>query len=186
MRTLSLQLIAATALLLCTGCQACYDNFMRFEAWKTERCCNLFHCNHTPAPPVIYAPVAPVQQCPPPVAAAPCPQPAPICAPIQCDPCANSAASQTAAAPCCPQQAAPCCPQPCPQVCCPPVCCVNECCPSPCSSSYGGMSFGGMSGCDSCGTSGGGTIVNETPGYNPNIPTIQNNNSVAPTPAPIR
>jgi hypothetical protein len=36
-----------------------------------------------------------------------------------------------------------------------------------------------MSGCDSCGTSSG-VIVNETPGYNPNVPTIQNNPQLAP------
>lgn len=185
MRTLSLQLIAATALLLFPGCQACFDSFNRFEAWKTEKCCNLFNCHRPAAPAVIYAPIAAplVQQpCPQPVpiAAAPYAQPAPICAPIQCDPCANTA-SQVSSAPCC-QQSAPCCPQPCcPPPCCPPVCCVNECCPSPCSTSYVSSS-----GCDSCcnGSTSGGVIVNEQPAYR-DSGTIQNTPNLAPGPAAI-
>jgi hypothetical protein len=179
MRTLSLQLIAATALLLCTGCQACFDSIYRFEVWKTEKCCNLFHCHRPAAPAVIYAPIAaPLvqQQCPQPVvmAAAPCAQAAPICAPIQCDPCAASANQVSSAAPCCPQQAAPCCPQPC----CPPVCCVNEC--SPCSTSYGSSFVSGDCGCNS---TSGGVIINQQPYRDGG--TIQNTPNLAPGPAAI-
>jgi hypothetical protein len=172
MRTLSLQLFAA-ALLLCTGCQACLDNFNRFEAWKTEKCCSLFHCcRPTPAPtyaPVVAAPI--VQQvCPQPVpvAAAPCAQPAPICAPIQCDPCAGQAAQVSAAVPCCPPP------------CCPPVCCVNECCPSPCSTSY----VGSYSGDACCGTTSGGVIMNSQPVYRDGA-TIPGTPNLAPGPAAI-
>lgn len=169
MRTHCLQLIAAATLMLCTGCQACLDSFNRFEAWKTERCCNIFHHHRQAPPPVVFAPV---QQCPQPVvmAPAPCAQPAPICAPIQCDPCAQQATQVSSAAPCCPQP------------CCPPAFSTNECCPSPCSTGYA-TSSGGDACCNS--TSSGGVIVNEQPTYRDGGTTIQNTPNLAPGPAAI-